>query len=77
MLELREKQGVSYIYATQHLGMMKYIGDQVLVIHNDEIVERDSTTDVLASPLYGLIRRLITGHFGGTLTTDAWREDGK
>ncbi len=33
MLELQEKQGISYIYVTQHLGMMKHISDQVLVMH--------------------------------------------
>ncbi|CDL20811.1 Peptide transport system ATP-binding protein SapF [Klebsiella pneumoniae IS53] len=43
MLELQEKQGISYIYVTQHLGMMKHISDQVLVMHNGEVVERGST----------------------------------
>lgn len=64
MLELQEKQGISYIYVTQHLGMMKHISDQVLVMHNGEVVERGSTADVLASPLHDLTRRLIAGHFG-------------
>ncbi|VFS54982.1 Glutathione import ATP-binding protein GsiA [Kluyvera cryocrescens] len=39
MLELQEKQGISYIYVTQHLGMMKHISDQVLVMHQGEVVE--------------------------------------
>ncbi|MCS5855703.1 peptide ABC transporter ATP-binding protein SapF [Klebsiella pneumoniae subsp. pneumoniae] len=77
MLELQEKQGISYIYVTQHLGMMKHISDQVLVMHNGEVVERGSTADVLASPLHDLTRRLIAGHFGEALTADAWRKDGK
>lgn len=33
MLELQEKHGIAYIYVTQHLGMMKHISDQVLVMH--------------------------------------------
>ncbi|WP_440500738.1 putrescine export ABC transporter ATP-binding protein SapF, partial [Serratia nevei] len=37
MLELQEKHGISYIYVTQHLGMMKHISDQVLVMHEGEI----------------------------------------
>ena len=77
MLELQEKQGISYIYVTQHLGMMKHISDQVLVMHQGEVVERGSTADVLASPLHDLTRRLIAGHFGEALTADAWRKDGK
>ena len=48
MLELQEKQGISYIYVTQHLGMMKHISDQVMVMHR-EVVERGSTADVMAS----------------------------
>ena len=75
MLELQEKQGISYIYVTQHIGMMKHISDQVLVMHQGEVVERGSTADVLASPLHELTKRLISGHFGEALTADAWRKD--
>ena len=75
MLELHEKQGISYIYVTQHIGMMKHISDQVLVMHQGEVVERGSTASVLASPLHDLTKRLIAGHFGEALTADAWRQD--
>ncbi|KEA53641.1 MULTISPECIES: putrescine export ABC transporter ATP-binding protein SapF [Mangrovibacter] len=77
MLELQEKQGISYIYVTQHIGMMKHISDQVMVMQHGEVVERGSTADVLASPLHELTRRLITSHFGEALTADAWRKDNK
>ncbi len=76
MLELQETHGISYIYVTQHLGMMKHISDQVLVMQNGEVVERGNTAEVLASPLHDLTRRLITSHFGESLTADAWRVDG-
>lgn len=75
MLELQEKQGLSYVYVTQHIGMMKHISDQVMVMHHGEVVERGSTADVLASPLHDLTKRLIAGHFGEALTADAWRKD--
>ena len=75
MLELQEKHNLTYIYVTQHLGMMKHISDQVMVMHQGEVVERGSTADVLASPLHDLTKRLIAGHFGEALTADAWRKD--
>ncbi len=34
MLELQEKQGISYIYVPQHLRMMKHMSDQVMVMHH-------------------------------------------
>ncbi|HBT14006.1 MAG TPA: peptide ABC transporter ATP-binding protein SapF, partial [Erwinia persicina] len=74
MLELQAKHGISYIYVTQHLGMMKHISDKVLVMHQGEVVERGSTADVLACPLHDLTRRLISSHFGEALTADAWRK---
>ncbi len=38
------------LYVTLNIGMMKNISDQVLVMHQGEVVERRSTADVLASP---------------------------
>ena len=73
MLELQERDGLSYIYVTQHLGMMKHISDLVMVTHQGQVVERGGTADVLASPLHDLTRRLINSHFGEALTADAWR----
>ena len=75
MLELQEKQGIAYIYVTQHIGMMKHISDKVIVMHQGEVVERGSTAEVLASPLHDLTKRLIASHFGEALTADAWRKD--
>ncbi|MDR5610978.1 ATP-binding cassette domain-containing protein, partial [Arsenophonus sp.] len=75
MLELQEKQGISYIYVTQHLGMMKHISDKVLVMDNGVVVERGNTAEVLASPLHEVTRRLIASHFGELLSADAWRQD--
>jgi cationic peptide transport system ATP-binding protein len=54
----------------------KHISDQVLVMHEGEIVERGSTAEVLAAPLHELTKRLIASHFGEALTADAWRRDG-
>lgn len=75
MLELQENLGISYIYVTQHLGMMKHISDQVLVMQAGEVVERGNAAEVLAAPLHDLTRRLIASHFEETLKADLWRKD--
>lgn len=75
MLELQEKHGISYIYVTQHLGMMKHISDQVIVMHEGKIVERGSTAEVLSAPLHDLTKRLILSQFGEVLTSDNLRRD--
>lgn len=75
ILELQETQKIAYIYVTQHLGMAKHVSDQILVMHNGEVVERGNTAEVLASPLHDVTRRLITSHFGEALSAEAWRQD--
>ncbi len=75
MLELQEREGLSYIYVTQQIGMMKHVSDTVLVMRDGEVVERGGTADVLACPLHDLTRKLINSHFGNDLSPDAWRND--
>ncbi|WP_348666336.1 putrescine export ABC transporter ATP-binding protein SapF [Arsenophonus symbiont of Ornithomya chloropus] len=75
MIELQEKYGISYIYVTQNLGMMKHISDTVLVMNNGTVVERGNTAEVLASPLHEVTRRLISSHFGELLSADSWRQE--
>lgn len=73
MLELQEKYSIAYVYVTQHLGMMKHISDQVLVMHHGEVVERGETARVLAAPQHELTKRLVSGHFDETRNTVAGR----
>ncbi|UDG81448.1 Putrescine export system ATP-binding protein SapF [Candidatus Profftia lariciata] len=63
MLELQQKYGISYIYVTQHLDMIKHISDQVMVMHHGTVVEYDNTYKVLNSPLHNQTKRLINSHF--------------
>ncbi|MGL4861199.1 MAG: putrescine export ABC transporter ATP-binding protein SapF [Enterobacteriaceae bacterium] len=63
MLELQETQGISYIYVTQHLSMMRHISDQVLVMQAGEVVERGHTAEVLAAPQHPMTNKLINSYF--------------
>lgn len=70
ILKLQKKQNISYIYITQHIEIIKHINDQILIIHQNEIIERNNTTNILTSPLHKLTKQLITDHFNETLTTN-------
>ena len=75
MLSLQEDQQISYVYVTQDIGMMKHISDQIIVMHNGEVVEYGNTAEVLASPLSDITQKLINSYFGEALTADTWRTD--
>ncbi len=62
-LELQEEMGVSFVYASQHIGVIKHITDKVMVMHEGEVVEYGKTSDVLASPQHAMTQRLIESHF--------------
>lgn len=66
MLELQENQGISYIYVTQHLGIVKHISDQLLVIQDGQVVERGNTNEVLAAPKHELTRKLMASYLDKT-----------
>lgn len=72
MLELQETLGISYIYVSQHMGVVKHISDKVLVMQQGNVVERGDTKTVFCDPQHDLTRRLIESHFGEVLTPEAW-----
>lgn len=49
LLDLQERHGISYIYVSQHLGLIKHISDQLIVMQRGEIVEYGTTANVLAT----------------------------
>lgn len=63
LLELQENMGLSYIYVSQHMGVIKHIADQVMVMQNGIVVEAGNTKDVFETPQHPLTQRLIESHF--------------
>ncbi len=62
-LELQEEMGVSFIYVSQHIGIVKHITDKVMVMHEGEVVECGDTQDVLSCPQNPITQRLVESHF--------------
>jgi cationic peptide transport system ATP-binding protein len=63
ILELQQEMGVSFIYVSQHLGIVKHITDKIVVMHQGEVVEAGYTQDVLTSPQHIVTQRLVESHF--------------
>lgn len=72
LLNVQQKQGISYIYVGQNLGLIKHIADKLMVMQNGEIVEYGATKEILLEPQHQITKRLIQSHFGKLLTEEAW-----
>ncbi|WP_104402500.1 peptide ABC transporter ATP-binding protein [Vibrio penaeicida] len=63
LLELQDEMGVSFVYVSQHIGIIKHITDKIMVMHEGDVVESGSTHDVIANPSHQITQRLIESHF--------------
>lgn len=73
MLEIQEKLGISYIYVGQHLGIIKHIADNVLVMDEGKMVEYGDTKTIFTQPQSDITKRLVESHFGQILDESSWR----
>ncbi|MGR5166386.1 ATP-binding cassette domain-containing protein [Vibrio astriarenae] len=62
-LELQEEMGVSFVYVSQHIGIVKHITDKLMVMHEGEVVEAGDTHEILSHPQHSVTQRLIESHF--------------
>lgn len=62
-LELQEEMGVAFVYVSQHIGIIKHITDQIMVMHEGEVVESGDTQKVLSAPEHIVTQRLVESHF--------------
>ncbi|PJG83197.1 ATP-binding cassette domain-containing protein [Caviibacterium pharyngocola] len=74
MLEIQERLGISYIYVGQHLGIIKHIADNLLVMDNGQMIEYGETRSIFTSPQNEITKRLVESHFGSVLDDSSWRE---
>ncbi|BCP52187.1 ABC transporter ATP-binding protein [Kaistia sp. 32K] len=57
--ELQDELGVSYLFISHDLGVIREISDEVLVMLDGKVVERGATEALFANPQHAFTRRLL------------------
>ena len=57
--DLQDEFGLSYIFISHDLAVVKFISDEVLVMRNGDVVEQAATADLIAAPREDYTRRLL------------------
>ncbi|GEA49705.1 ABC transporter ATP-binding protein [Vibrio inusitatus NBRC 102082] len=63
LLELQDEMGLSFIYVSQQIGIVKHISDKVMVMSHGEVVEAGDTQTVLSDPQHSITQKLVDNHF--------------
>jgi peptide/nickel transport system ATP-binding protein len=60
MSDLREREGVSFLYITHDIASARYIADRVIVMYAGHLVEQGPTEDVLERPKHPYTQLLLS-----------------
>jgi oligopeptide/dipeptide ABC transporter ATP-binding protein len=60
MSELREREGVSFLYITHDVASARYIADRVLVMYGGHLVEEGPTEEVIQRPKHPYTQLLLS-----------------
>jgi ABC-type glutathione transport system ATPase component len=58
LAEIRETNGVSYVFISHDLAVVRHLTDDVIVMHHGQVVERGPTARVLDEPEHEYTQRL-------------------
>ncbi|MBG9387921.1 ABC transporter ATP-binding protein [Caenimonas aquaedulcis] len=59
LLDLQEEFGLTYVFISHDLAVVKYMADDILVMNKGEIVERGSAEAIYANPQHPYTRQLL------------------
>ncbi len=60
LLELRERLGLTYIFITHDLGVVRNIADRAVVLYRGRVVEAGATLDIFAHPRHRYTQMLLS-----------------
>ena len=59
LLDLQEEFGLTYVFISHDLAVVKYMADDILVMNKGEIVERGSADEIYANPRHPYTQQLL------------------
>jgi oligopeptide/dipeptide ABC transporter ATP-binding protein len=60
MAQLREREGVSFLYITHDIASARYVSDRIMVMYGGHVVESGATESVLADPKHPYTQLLLS-----------------
>jgi peptide/nickel transport system ATP-binding protein len=59
LLDLQDEFGLTYVFISHDLAVVKYMADDILVMNRGEIVERGSAEEIYANPQHPYTKQLL------------------
>ncbi|MFZ4480873.1 MAG: ABC transporter ATP-binding protein, partial [Rhodoferax sp.] len=59
LLDLQDEFGLTYVFISHDLAVVKYMADEILVMSEGEIVERGSSEEIYARPQHPYTQQLL------------------
>ena len=60
LMELRELEGLSYLFISHDLSVVRFLTQRVVVLYHGVVVEEGATEEVFAAPRHEYTRRLLS-----------------
>ncbi len=59
LLKLQQEMGLSYIFVSHNMNIIRHFSDKIIVLHNGKMVEKATTEKLFNSPEHEYTQRLI------------------
>jgi cationic peptide transport system ATP-binding protein len=59
LLKLQKEMGLSYIFVSHNLNIIRHVSDKIMVLQNGHMVEKTTTEALFTSPQHEYTQRLI------------------
>lgn len=60
MLDLQEERGLTYLFITHDLSVVKYFSDDIMVMYLGQVVEKAPSDELFASPFHPYTKALLS-----------------